>query len=76
MKALTNIVGILLIVLGIVSLGYRGFTYNKQEDIAKIGSVKITADEQKTVFLPPIFGGIALVAGIALVVIGRMGNKS
>jgi len=76
MKAITNLVGILLIILGIISLGYNGFSYNKQEDVAKIGSLKITADEKKTVFLPPIFGGIALVAGIALVVIGRMGNKN
>ena len=75
MKAITNLVGILLIIFGIVSLGYRGITYNKQEDIAKIGSVKVTANEEKTIFLPPVFGGVALAAGIALVVIGRMGRR-
>jgi hypothetical protein len=76
MKAITNLVGILLIILGLISLGYNGFTYNKQEDVAKIGSLKVTANEQKTVFLPPLFGGVALVAGIALVIIGRMGSKN
>jgi vacuolar-type H+-ATPase subunit I/STV1 len=75
MKTITNIVGILLIIFGIVSLGYQGITYNKQEDVAKIGSVKITANEEKTIFLPPVFGGIALVAGLALVVIARMGKS-
>jgi hypothetical protein len=76
MKSLTNVVGILLIILGIISLGYKGFSYNKQEDVAKIGSVKVTANEEKTVSLPPIFGGVALAAGIALVIIGRLGSKN
>jgi hypothetical protein len=76
MKALTNIVGIILILFGLISLGYRGITYNKQEDIAKIGSLKVTANEEKTIFLPPVFGGVSLAAGIALVIIGRMGRKN
>jgi hypothetical protein len=75
MKTLTSVIGIILIVIGIISLGYRTITYTKQEDVAKIGSLKVTADEDKTIFLPPIFGGVSLAAGIALVVISRLGQK-
>jgi hypothetical protein len=75
MKNITNIIGIILIIIGILSLGYKGITYTKQEDIAKIGDVKLTANENKTIFLPPLFGGVSLVAGIALVIIARMGQK-
>lgn len=71
MKSSISIVGMLLIVIGIGALAYEGFTYTKHEEVAQIGNVQITADTQKTVYFPPIFGGIALVAGIALVVIGR-----
>ena len=71
MKSITTIVGVFLIIAGILILGYQGFTYTKQEKIAQIGDVKLTADTEKTVYLPPVLGGIALVAGLVLVVVGR-----
>lgn len=71
MKSLTNIVGILLILFGILTLGYQGFTYTKQEKIAEIGDVQVTANTEKTVYFPPILGGVSLVAGVVLVVVAR-----
>jgi len=64
-------VGIILIILGIVTLGYQGFTYTKHEKVAQIGDVQISADTQKTVYFPPLLGGLSLVAGLVLVVLGR-----
>lgn len=75
MRSVTSLLGILLIILGIASLGYQGFTYTKQEKIAQIGSVQITADSQKTVYLSPLLGGLSLVAGVVLVLIGRRGGN-
>lgn len=63
--------GIILIVLGCLALAYQGIRYTTQENVIDIGSLKVTASETKTVPLPPIVGGIALVAGIALVVADR-----
>ncbi len=71
MKSLISVVGILLIVVGITTLAYQGFTYTKHEQVAQIGDLKITADTEKTIHFPPILGGLSLVAGIVLVVIGR-----
>lgn len=71
MKSITNLLGLLLIIAGIAALAYQGFTYTKKEDVAQIGDLKITADTQHTVYLPPILGGIAVAAGIALVAISR-----
>jgi uncharacterized membrane protein len=71
MKSLSTILGILLILFGVVALAYQGVTYTKREQVAKIGSVEITADKDKTVYFSPMTGGLALVAGIVLVVIGR-----
>lgn len=71
MRSLISIVGILLIILGIVGLAYQGITYTKQEKVAEIGNVQITADTQKTVYFPPILGGVSLVVGIVLVVASR-----
>ena len=71
MKSITTLVGIILIIVGIVSLGYQGFTYTQHEKVAQIGDIQVTADTQKTVYFPPILGGASLVAGIILVMVGR-----
>lgn len=71
MKSFITLLGILLIVGGIAALGWQGFTYTKQEPVAQIGDVKLTADTQKTVYFPPYLGGIAVIAGIVLVIAGR-----
>ena len=63
--------GIILIVLGCLALAYQGIRYTTQENVIDIGSLKVTASEKKTLPLPPIVGGIALVAGIALVLADR-----
>jgi uncharacterized membrane protein len=66
-----GIVGILLIAIGIVALAYGGFTYTKHEKIIDAGPLKISADREKTIPLPPILGGICLVGGIILVLAGN-----
>ncbi len=71
MKPITNLIGILLIIFGLATLGYQGFTYTQREKVAQIGSLQVTADTQKTVYFPPILGGLSLVAGIILVAVGR-----
>jgi hypothetical protein len=67
-------VGILLIVLGGLALAYQGFNYTHRETVLDLGPIHATADEQKHVSIPPVLGGLALVGGIALLVIG--GRKS
>lgn len=74
MKLLMNVIGVLLIIFGIVTLGYQGITYTKKEKIAQFGDVQVTANTEKTLYFPPIVGGASLVAGIVLVVMGRRGN--
>jgi len=64
------IAGILLIVLGIISLSYSRITYTKEEKIAEIGPFTATAERQKSIPLPPILGGLALVAGAGMIAVG------
>jgi hypothetical protein len=65
-----SMVGILLVVLGALALAYQGITYTHREKIIDLGPIHATADEQKTMPLPPILGAIALAGGIALLVVG------
>jgi hypothetical protein len=69
MKA-SMIVGILLIVLGIVALGYEGITYTTREEVVDIGPLKASVEKKKTIPLSPLLGGAALVGGIVLVLAG------
>jgi hypothetical protein len=64
-------VGIILIILGVLALAYQGIQYTSREKILDIGSIKVSADTKKTLPLPPIVGGVALVAGIALILTDR-----
>ena len=70
-KMKTNtLIGIILIVIGIVAFAYQGITYTTREKVIDIGPIEVTADKKKTLPLPPIVGGIALVGGIVLLVMG------
>ena len=62
--------GIVLIVVGVLALVYQGITYTTRENVFKLGPLEANKEERKTIPLPPVVGGIALVAGVALVVAG------
>ena len=70
MKA-TLVVGILLIVIGIVSLAYQGITYTTREKVVDLGPVEATREKTNRIPLPPILGGLALVGGVVLLVTAR-----
>jgi uncharacterized membrane protein len=71
MKSMVSIIGLVLVILGIIILAYQGISYTKHETVAQIGNLQVTADTQKTVYFPPIIGGVALIAGIVLVIVGQ-----
>lgn len=72
MKSITIILGSILIIFGISCFIFPGFTYTTQEQVAEIGPLKVTSEEDKTVPFNKIAGGISLAAGVVLIFIGRM----
>ena len=66
-----KLVGIILVVLGVLALAYQGIRYTTQEKVIDIGPLKVTAAERHTIPLPPILGGVAIAAGIALILVER-----
>lgn len=69
-----TIVGILLIILGIVGFALGGVTFTHQKKDVDVGPVQISHESQKTVPISPILSGVALVAGIGLVIVGSRGK--
>jgi uncharacterized membrane protein len=69
MKSL-SFLGILLVVLGTLALAYQGITYTHREKVLDVGPIHATKDTQEQIPLPPILGGLALLGGVALLVVG------
>ena len=65
-----TLLGIILIILGALALAYQGITYTTREKVVDLGPLKITADKEKSIPLPPILGAVALAGGIVLVFVG------
>ena len=66
-----TILGILLIVLGALAIAYRGFTYTTQKKEVDIGSLEINKKEHHEVDFPPLLGALAVVGGVAVLVLDR-----
>ena len=73
MKPMT--IGIILIVLGIVGLLFPVITYTTHEPVNFFG-VQFTAEKQNTILIPSIVGGLALVGGIAVVVVASRKSRT
>lgn len=64
-----RIVGVVLIIVGIAAFIWGGVFWTDRDTIVDAGPVDIATESREGVAIPPIVGGIALVAGIVLLVI-------
>lgn len=64
-----RIVGIILVALGIVALVWGGISWTREETVIDLGPIEAKAETRETIPLPPVVGAVALVAGIALLVL-------
>ena len=70
MKRFVIILGILLLVGGVVGLVHPVFTYHSQKEVAKLGPLNATVEEEKTAEIPAALSIVLLVSGIAVVLLG------
>jgi hypothetical protein len=66
-----NIIGLALVVLGAIALGYNGFTYTRRHTVMQVGSLQATDDQRQTIPVPPALGWIMLAGGAVILVLGR-----
>ena len=67
-----SIIGILLIVFGAFVV-FKGLTYRSQTDSVRIGDVRITAEQRRTI--PTWVGVAALVGGLVVLTAGARGRR-
>ncbi len=68
---MASLVGILLIVVGVVGLAVGGINYTRREKVIDLGPIQATAEKRERIPLPPIAGGLALAAGVVLLIAGN-----
>ena len=61
-----RIVGLLLVVFGLVVLAWGGIFWNDRDTVFKAGPIEVQTEDQEGVRVPPILGGISIVAGLVL----------
>lgn len=66
-----SLIGIILIVVAVAAFAYQGISYTTREKVIDLGPLQVSADKTRTLPLSPIVGGIALIGGIALLVVGQ-----
>jgi UDP-N-acetylmuramyl pentapeptide phosphotransferase/UDP-N-acetylglucosamine-1-phosphate transferase len=64
-----RIAGIVLIVLGLVGVLWGGFSWTREKTVVDLGPIQARAQERRTIPIPPVAGGIAIVAGVVLLVV-------
>jgi hypothetical protein len=65
-----KVFGIILIVAGILMLVFGNVTFTSKKKVADVGPVEINKKEKHTVAWPNYAGGVAIAAGIVVLIAG------
>jgi len=71
MKSLI-LIGAALVLLGILGFAIPVFTTSQTKDVAKVGDLKVQANEQSTHVVPESLSGGAIVLGGVLILAGLL----
>ncbi|MGC4038639.1 MAG: hypothetical protein QM764_21935 [Chitinophagaceae bacterium] len=63
-------IAIVLIVIGLLMLVFKGFNFTEKKKVADVGPVEINKDENHHVGWPMYAGGIAVAAGVVILLAG------
>jgi len=68
-----QVIGMLLIVVGVVSLLLGQISWTREKTVLDIGPLEAKTQERKTIPIPPIAGGLLLAAGVVLLLVRARG---
>jgi uncharacterized membrane protein HdeD (DUF308 family) len=66
-----KVFGIILIAAGILMFVFRGINFTTEKKVLDLGPLEINKKENKTIGWPVYAGGIAIVAGLIILVSGK-----
>jgi len=65
------VVGALLILAGVIMFSVGGLSFRSKERVAEVGPVEVTAERKRSVAVPPVLAGLAVIGGLVLIVATR-----
>ncbi|MGD0436313.1 MAG: DUF3185 domain-containing protein [Bryobacteraceae bacterium] len=66
-----QILGIVLILVGLAGLTWGGITYTTKQKVLDVGPIHATRDKTHTLPLTPVAGGLVLIGGVVLLATSR-----
>jgi len=75
MRSLSTI-GVILIILGILGFIVPRITFTQESTAVDIGPLEVQTETERSIPIPDIAAGAAVVAGIVLVVMGSSSRRS
>jgi drug/metabolite transporter (DMT)-like permease len=66
-----KLIGLVLIVVGVLALIYRGFDYTKEDTKARLGPVEFSVKQKERVSIPVWAGALAVAAGAVILVTSK-----
>lgn len=61
--------GAILIILGLLGFIIGGITFTTEERVADVGPLELQVEEERTIPITPLASGVAVVAGIILIIV-------
>lgn len=65
-----RMIGVLLIIVGILGFAFGGFSFTEEETVVDVGPIEVQEEQERRVPFGPVASGVAVIAGIALVIVG------
>ena len=66
-----TLVGLILIVAGVVFLVFDQVGISREREVARVGPLEVTTTERETFTVPTVLSGVAIAAGLALIIAVR-----
>lgn len=66
-----TLVGLILIVVGMVFLVFDQVSVSREREVARVGPLEVTTKDRDTFTVPTVLSGLAIAAGLALVIAVR-----
>lgn len=63
-----RIVGLVLVIAGVVALLWGGIFWTRDKTVVDAGPVQVKTRQHEGIAMPPIIGGVLVVAGVLMLV--------
>jgi hypothetical protein len=61
-----RIVGLVLVIAGMAIMAFGGVFWTDRDTVVDVGAIEITRAEREGFALPPVLGGVGIIAGLVL----------